>query len=518
MFRIKFRTAIMLAAMLMMTETFASCDDEEKSTTLTPETPGNHDSRVDEFSQSIKSLAEAATDGTPIELTLDENTTEENLKDIASALAQNETVSVALDLSKAGFTSVPAEVFKDSKNLTEVVLPTAVTEIKNAAFKGCTSMKSLIFGKRHSKSASDTTITIGAWAFANCEELNYVSVPTDSVKIDPTAFENTRISMKSHHELLTFADTTNVQDVLILAHVTQIPDSLFYNEFTGNIHLRSLKFAEGSKLLRIGSSAFRECQSITSIELPESVVQIGDSAFFNSSSLSIEIPNNVEEIGSQALYDVNVIRFTPGQKLTVLENQTFKSTSSVFIIPASIVQLSNFTLIAVLQKAMFEEGSKCTKISGYNYFYTDTLVIPESVIDLDCSDTDQGDSWVLNGVMETVIFDEKCQIHTLGDSIFGPGTTVNKVYLPAAASEQQPNVWSNIANDSTGTLKEIHYRSLQNAAIVANDYGSEKFNTEHVTIKYYIPAKLKNDFLNAAECKGRTFYIEETEEEIHCGQ
>lgn len=48
----------------------------------------------------------------------------------------------------------------------------------------------------------------------------------------------------------------------------------------------------------IGSYAFCNCRSLTSIEIPDSVSSIGNGAFFNCRSLtSIEIPNGVTSIG-----------------------------------------------------------------------------------------------------------------------------------------------------------------------------------------------------------------------------
>ena len=57
----------------------------------------------------------------------------------------------------------------------------------------------------------------------------------------------------------------------------------------------------GDCVTRIGDSAFRNCTSLSSIEIPNSVTRIGIDAFRDCTSLSsIEIPNSVTRIDSQA--------------------------------------------------------------------------------------------------------------------------------------------------------------------------------------------------------------------------
>ncbi len=71
----------------------------------------------------------------------------------------------------------------------------------------------------------------------------------------------------------------------------------------------SLDLSRTTGLSSIGTDAFKDCASLSSIVLPKGITEIGDNAFFYCSSLTrIEIPDSVTTIGASAFSSCSVLK------------------------------------------------------------------------------------------------------------------------------------------------------------------------------------------------------------------
>ena len=92
-----------------------------------------------------------------------------------------------------------------------------------------------------------------------------------------------------------FENCDSLTSVVIPNGVTSIGDKAFY----GCSSLTEIVIP--NSVTKIGYSVFENCSSLTSVEIPNGVISIGDNAFENCSSLiNVEIPNKVTDIASYA--------------------------------------------------------------------------------------------------------------------------------------------------------------------------------------------------------------------------
>jgi hypothetical protein len=101
----------------------------------------------------------------------------------------------------------------------------------------------------------------------------------------------------------------------------------------------------GKLVTSIGESAFEDCTTLTSVEIPDSVTSIGKDAFSRCKSLkSLTIPNSVKKISNYAFfYCTSLTSVTIGNGLTSIGGRAFDNCTSLtsIVIPDSVVSIGN---------------------------------------------------------------------------------------------------------------------------------------------------------------------------------
>jgi hypothetical protein len=226
-------------------------------------------------------------------------------------------------------TSIPNTAFYGCTSLASITLPSSVSTLGNGSFYNCTNLATMTV-------YAETPPTVGTNAFKN--------VPTDIVVYLPCgtydAYHNANgwsqfANMQEPGSCpIVFADA-NVKALCVANWDTNGDGELSYTEaaavtdlggvfenksnitsfdelqyFIGLTSLGSNAFSNGwsltsiiipNSVTSIGYATFWYCSSLTAIDIPNSVTSIGGSAFSGCSGLtSIEIPNSVTYIGGSS--------------------------------------------------------------------------------------------------------------------------------------------------------------------------------------------------------------------------
>lgn len=156
-----------------------------------------------------------------------------------------------------GVTYISYGAFYNCLNLISVIFPNSITGIGDSAFYNCDSLVSI--------DIPDSVETIGYGAFMSCENLASVTLGNGIISIGYYAFENTAY----------YNDENNWKNgVLYVGNYLLTADISICGRYN---------IIDGTKC--IGDKAFYNCTELTTIEIPNSVISIGESSFKECKSL-----------------------------------------------------------------------------------------------------------------------------------------------------------------------------------------------------------------------------------------
>lgn len=276
-------------------------------------------------------------------------------------------------------TSIGTYAFYKCPGLTSVTIPSSVTSIGNYAFGGCSGLTKVIC-------RADTPPVMGnSNVFDNSTYSNVtLYVPGESLQeYKTTDYWNKFTNILSLDEMQNDQFEVNgifyyiIDDEAVVTY-RGTSYSQYSNEYSGTVNIPSTVTHDGITypVTTIGENAFRGCNTLTSVIIPNSVTTIEEEAFFYCRSLkNVTIGNSVSFIGEEAFEGCS------GLTDITLPNSLVHIDYGAFGKCSGLTSLTIPNSVKTIREAAFEG---CTGLTG-------ELIIPNSVTHLgeaafiDCS-------------------------------------------------------------------------------------------------------------------------------------
>lgn len=339
-------------------------------------------------------------------------------------------------------------LYLNNKEVTDLVIPEGITELKQFAFYNCTGIKSISFPEGFTTicySALDqtglisvdipnTVTKIEKYAFSSCQSLESVTIPESVMLIENNAFQG----------------CPKLQSIVLPSSITNISASLFYN-CTGLKSITIPNTVEG-----IGSSAFEGCSSLSSITIPESVTSIGSRAFCNAGLTTIVLPNSLENIANEVFLNCNQLAsVTIGTNVANIHSTAFNKCTKLNTIVWNATNFADFgnpTLSPFYTYrnniASFTFGENITHIPAYLCYEMNNL----SKIDIPASVTSVGEgAFAFCGRLTEINAATGSPLYTSIDGVLFNKEKTALIIYPAgktAASYAVPNTVTRIEDNA----------------------------------------------------------------------
>ena len=241
-----------------------------------------------------------------------------------------------------GVTILPCSIFFECTSLKRIELPNSITEFKAFMDGGRSGSQFALCSSLEYVNIPETVTELPMHTFLYCEKLKSVDL-SNIKKIGDAAFLGAKElqSIKLSSDLKSiddsaFGDCISIKSVELPLGMT----FLGYGVFQGCTALESINVP--ATLKAVPEYFCAECTSLTSIELPNSIVEIGMGAFEGCPFTSIQLPSGLQHIRSGAFEDNKLTEITlPATLKTIGSNAFSNNPLESLVIPEGVTTIGS---------------------------------------------------------------------------------------------------------------------------------------------------------------------------------
>lgn len=281
-------------------------------------------------------------------------------------------VAAALVCASLTASLVPAVALASQTNILEVITTKNVASIAEGTLSANSQVRWALGANGNLALAGAGAICADDGIYDICDQVEHVFVGKDITSIEPEAFcffsQLKTIEFEGESKLSSigsyaFAGCQSLEYIDLPASVRAVGAAAF----SDCSKLSWASFGAGNSALdTIGASAFANCKSLNALELPDSLKTVGDYAFNGCEALtSVTIPPKVKTIGEGAFENC------PQLKDVKIENPSTTRVDGYAFSGTTKANISTVTVkkIKAAKKSLRISWSKVSKASSYKLYY-----------------------------------------------------------------------------------------------------------------------------------------------------
>ena len=276
-----------------------------------------------------------------------------------------------------GVTNIGSYVIQNMPD-DSIIIPETVTHIGNGAFYNCNNLKTI--------NLPNNLKSLGSAAFASCDSLESLHIPASVTECGgnivrdcpsltefrlPTSYESGTIDVVGEN-------CPNLDTLYISAGSTFNVSNWADNP---EFQISNVVIEEGAKIVpRLYAGT-----GLTTVDIPDSVIEIADDAFKGSGLREIHIPDSVLRIGAHAFSNIStltVVDISETSNLEEIDDYAFMNMSAKQInIPPSVKKLGDGVFLSNPGVEVFFRNKTYAPVEGvYEDLFDDTWYVSEPAV------------------------------------------------------------------------------------------------------------------------------------------